>query len=182
MKILIFGMPRCGTSSLFNFLRYSLPKNYISSYEPFKKIIEPIWEDECIVKTVITDKLILKEGETIIEHSNRIINYFDKVIYIKRKSITDTITSMSDFHQPDLSKEDSKIVAEENINRWVKIFDEITIGKKVYYYEDIYTENPGEELLEMCDYLGIQLKQKLFDKIIHPINKEFDEKKEKSLI
>ena len=182
MKILIFGMPRSGTSSLFNFLKYSLPKNYISSYEPFKKIIEPIWGSNVIVKTVLTDKLIFKDGETMLEHSNRIISYFDKVIYIKRKSINNTITSMSDFHQPDLTKEVSKMVADENINRWMKIFDEVTIGKKVFYYEEIYTEKPSKELLTMCNYLDIEFKEKLFDGIIHPINKEFDEKKQKSII
>jgi hypothetical protein len=182
MKVLIFGMPRSGTSSLFNFLKYSLPKKYISSYEPFKKLINPIWGDDCIVKTVLTDKLIFKDGETMLEHSNRIINYFDKVIYIKRKSIENTITSMSDFHQPDLSKEESKIVAEENINRWIKIFDEVTKDKKVYYYEDIYVDKPNKELLKMCDYLEIEFKENLFNEIIHPTNKEFDEKKQKSLI
>jgi hypothetical protein len=89
---------------------------------------------------------------------------------------------MTDFYQPDLSKEVSKTVAEENINRWVKTFDEVTVGKKVYYYEEIYTEKPGEELITMCNYLDIELKEKLFDGIINPINKEFDEKKQKSLI
>ena len=36
MRILILGLPRSGTSSLYDFLRTSLPKNYECKYEPFK--------------------------------------------------------------------------------------------------------------------------------------------------
>jgi hypothetical protein len=58
----------------------------------------------------------------------------------------------------------------------------LTKDKKVYYYEDIYQDTPSLEFNEMCEYLGIEISKNLFDKIIHPINKEFDEKKEKSII
>jgi hypothetical protein len=181
MKVLIFGVPRSGTSSLFNFLVNSFPKKYKAIYEPFKTNTDIEFE-YCIVKTVLTDNLLLKDNETLIEHSNRIIKSFDKVIYIKRKNIENTIQSLSDFQRPDLSKEISDVVARKNIKDWTNVFDILTKDKKVYYYEDIYQDTPSLEFNEMCEYLGIEISKNLFDKIIHPINKEFDEKKEKSII
>jgi hypothetical protein len=134
------------------------------------------------VKTVLTDNLLFKNGETMFEHSKRIIGYFDKVIYIKRRNINETIKSMSDFQQPDLTKEVSDVVAKKNIESWNSVFDEITKDKKIFFYEDIYTDTPSEELIEICHYLNIDLKQTLFDMYIHTNNKEFNEKKIKTII
>jgi hypothetical protein len=181
MKILIFGIPRSGTSSLFNFLLKSLPKKYKGFYEPYQHNIY-VECDYCIVKTVLTDKLLLKDNENLLEHSNRIIKEFDKVICIKRKNIENTIKSLSDFQRPDLSKEVSDVVAKKNIEEWTTIFDSVTKNKRIFYYEDIYTEIPSNELLDMCNYLNIPLNISLFDKIIHFKNKEFDEKKQKTII
>jgi hypothetical protein len=181
MKVLIFGVPRSGTSSLFNFLVQSFPKKYEAFYEPYKNMID-IECNDCIVKTVLTDNLMFKDSENLLEHSNRIISYFDKVIYIKRKDIKNTIQSLSDFQRPDLSKEFSDIVAKKRIEEWTEIFDKITKNKKIFYYEDIYQKNPSSELFDMCDYLNISFNYFLFDKIMHSKNKEFDEKKEKSII
>lgn len=171
MKILIFGLPRCGTSSLFDFLVESLPKNYVVKYEPFKRVTDVEWGDDCIVKSVLTDEehdpIILKNGETLTEHSFRIIQEFDKVIYIKRKNIENVKKSFSNFHRLKNSKEQSNSIAETKINEWNLIFDEITLNKRVYYYEDIFLDYPSQEIIEMCDYLNITFNIDLFNKILH---------------
>ena len=182
MRILIFGIPRSGTSSLFKFLTKSLPKNYTISYEPYKRLLETPPLDNLLVKTVLTDEIILKNGETLLDHSKRIIEQFDKIIYIKRKNIHNTIKSFSDFQQPDLPKEISDIDSDEKIRRWTTIFNELTIGKKIYYYENIYTEKPSEEIIERCNYLNIDFNQNIFNKTLHLKNKEMDEKKIRTII
>ena len=186
MKILIFGLPRCGTSSLFDFLVESLPKNYVVKYEPFKRVTDVEWGDYCVVKTVLTDEehdpIILKNGETLTEHSFRIIQEFDKVIYIKRKNIQDVKKSFSDFHRLMNSEEQSNLIAETKINEWKLIFDEVTLNKRVYYYEDIFLDHPSNELIEICDYLGITFNIDLFNKILHIKNRYVPIKFDKSII
>lgn len=177
MRILIFGIPRSGTSSLFKFLTISLPKKYTISYEPYKRLLELPPLDNLLVKTVLTDEIILKEEETLLNHSKRIIKQFDKIIYIKRKNVDNTIKSFSDFQQPDLPKEISDIDSDEKIRRWTIIFDEITLGQKIYYYEDIYTEKPGKDIIELCDYLNIDFNLNKFNETLHLKNKEMNEKK-----
>lgn len=186
MKILIFGLPRCGTTSLHNFIIESLPKNYIVKYEPFKRVTDVNWGDDCIVKTVLTDEehdpIILKNGETLTEHSIRIINKFDKVIYLKRKNINDIKKSFSNFHRLKNSKEVSDIIAEVKIEEWNSIFDNVTLNKRVYYYEDIFLETPSRQIIEICDYLNITFNIDIFDKILHIKNRDEPKKLDKSLI
>lgn len=186
MKILIFGLPRCGTSSLFDFLVESFPNNYVVKYEPFKRVTEVEWGDNCIVKSVLTDEehdpIILKNGENLTNHSFRIIREFDKVIYIKRRNIENVKKSFSDFHRLMNSEEQSNSIADKKINEWNIIFDEVTVGKKVYYYEDIFLDYPSKEIIEMCNYLGITFNIDLFNKILHIKNRYISKKLNKSLI
>lgn len=157
MKVLIFGIPNSGTSSLFKFIVDSFPKHYISKYEPFKRTTEVEWGDDCIVKTVFSkepDPLLFKDGESLLEHSFRIIKEFDKVIYIKRKIN----------------------------NEWTSIFDLVAGNNKIYYYEDIFKDEPSESLYDLCEFLNIPLDIKLFDSYIHIKNKYIKQKKDKTII
>lgn len=157
MKVLIFGIPNSGTSSLFKFIVDSFPKHYISKYEPFKRTTEVEWGDDCIVKTVFSkepDPLLFKDGESLLEHSFRIIKEFDKVIYIKRK----------------INKE------------WTSIFDLVAGNNKIYYYEDIFKDGPSESLYDLCEFLNIPLDIKLFDSYIHIKNKYIKQKRDKTII
>jgi hypothetical protein len=186
MKILIFGLPRCGTTSLHNFIIESLPKNYNVKYEPFKRVTDVDFGENCIVKTVLTDEdhdpIILKNGETLLEHSFRIIKEFDKVIYLKRKNIDDIKNSFSNFHRLKNSKEVSDSIADIKINEWNEIFDNVSSGKIVYYYEDIFTDEPKSEILEICNYINITFNMDLFNKILHIKNREFVKKYNKTFI
>lgn len=162
MKVLIFGIPNSGTSSLYKFIVQSFPKHYISKYEPFKRTTEVEWGDDCIVKTVFSkepDPLLFKNNETLLEHSLRIVKEFDKVIYIKRKPTTDS-----------------------QLDEWNITFDLVAGNNKVYFYEDIFKDEPSESLYELCEYLNIELDMKLFDSYIHIKNKYIKQKKEKSVI
>ena len=186
MKILIFGLPRCGTTSLHNFIIESLPKNYNVKYEPFKRVTDVNFGENCIVKTVLTDEehdpIILKNGETLLEHSFRIIKEFDKVIYLKRKNIDNIKKSFSNFHRLKNSKEVSDLIAEVKINEWNEIFDNVTKDKKIYYYEDIFTHEPKIDILEICDYLNITFNVDLFNKILHIKNRDIVKKYNKTFI
>ena len=157
MKVLIFGIPNSGTSSLFKFIVDSFPKHYISKYEPFKRTTEVEWGDDCIVKTVFSkepDPLLFKDGESLLEHSFRIIKEFDKVIYIKRKIN----------------------------NEWTSIFDLVAGNNKIYYYEDIFKDEPSESLYDLCEFLNIPLDMKLFDSYIHIKNKYIKQKRDKTIL
>lgn len=157
MKVLIFGIPNSGTSSLFKFIVDSFPKHYISKYEPFKRTTEVEWGDDCIVKTVFSkepDPLLFKDGESLLEHSFRIIKEFDKVIYIKRKIN----------------------------NEWTSIFDLVAGNNKIYNYEDIFKDEPSESLYDLCEFLNIPLDMKLFDSYIHIKNKYIKQKRDKTIL
>jgi hypothetical protein len=126
-------------------------------YEPFKRTTEVEWGDDCIVKTVFSkepDPLLFKNGESLLEHSYRIIKEFDKVIYIKRKIN----------------------------NEWTSIFDSVAGNNKIYYYEDIFKDEPSESLYELCEYLNIPLDMTLFDSYIHIKNKYVKQKRIKTII
>ncbi len=162
MKILIFGIPNSGTSSLYNFIVDSYPKQYITKYEPFKRTTEVEWGDECIVKTVFSkepDPLLFKDGETLLEHSIRIVKQFDKVIYIRRKPTIET-----------------------QFDEWNIIFDLVVRDNKIYYYEDIFKDEPSQSFYELCEYLNIEMDIKLFDSYIHVKNKYIKQKREKTVI
>jgi hypothetical protein len=186
MRILIFGLPRCGTTSLHNFLIESLPKNYVVKYEPFKRVTDVNFGEDCIIKTVLTDEehdpIILKDGETLLTHSFRIIKEFDKVIYIKRKKVNNIKMSFSNFHRLKNSKEISNKIADVKINEWNEIFNIVSQNKKVYYYEDIFTDKPKIDIIEICNYLNIIFNIDLFNKILHIKNKDVVKKLDKSLI
>ncbi len=162
MKILIFGIPNSGTSSLYNFIVDSYPKHYITKYEPFKRTTEVEWGNDCIVKTVFSkepDPLLFKDGETLLEHSIRIVKQFDKVIYIRRKPTIET-----------------------QFDEWNIIFDLVVGDNKIYYYEDIFKDEPSQSFYELCEYLNIEMDIKLFDSYIHVKNKYIKQKREKTVI
>ena len=170
MKVLIFGIPKSGTSSLYKFLIDSFPKNYIAKYEPFKRTTEVEFGNDCIVKTVFSedhDPILLRDGETIIEHSFRIIGEFDKVIYLKRKDLAGVKKSLS---------------ADSRVDEWNDLFDLISAGKRVYYYEELFTEDPSDHIYEICEYLEVDFNLRNFNNHIHVKNKYVKQKNSKTLI
>ena len=84
MKILILGLPRSGTSSLYDFLRTSLPNNYECKYEPFKTEYIGNFNSNCLIKSVLTNEILLKKNQTLLEHTIELISNFYFVIFLKR--------------------------------------------------------------------------------------------------
>ena len=80
MKILIFGLPRCGTTSLFDFLTQYLLSSHVIKYEPYKTV-KYLDYPKMLVKTVLTEEILLFNGESLEEHSKRILKSYDKVSF-----------------------------------------------------------------------------------------------------
>lgn len=187
MKILIFGLPRCGTTSLFNFLMEYFPKNYIFKYEPYKKETF-FFEDNLLVKTVLSDKELLLNGENLEEHSIRIIKDYDKVIYLTRKNIENIKLSFYKMREKNFIEKNeinilpSKEYTDKQIDKWLKIFQSVSLSGKIYYYEDLFLEIPSNSFYDLLKYLDINYKKNLFDKYIHPKNKDKSIKMKKTLL
>lgn len=183
MRILIFGLPRCGTTSLLNFLIKSLPENYLWKNEPYHFTTETIHGDDIIIKTVLCNFIVLRENETLEQNSFKLIENFDKIIYIRRKNIDKIKKSFADMmyrrviKQREKNTKYSDCVEESNkfIDEWLDVFDNVTKGKKVYYYEDIYKDTPSDSLYQILEYLSIDLNLFAFEKHIHTKNKEVEE-------
>lgn len=185
MKICIIGLPRCGTTALFHFIKNHLPEDYISISEPWNKKRNVEFTDNCFYKLVINDTVVnqLKEGETIYDFTNEIIDSFDKIIFIKRKEVEGMVKSLTHqlLYRYD-TVSDRNVFASDYYEKWIPIFDEITKNKKVYYYEDIYQDKISNSILEICDYLNINLDEKIFSDIVHIKNRNPFNKPKTNLI
>ena len=171
MKILILGLPRSGTSSLYDFLRTSLPVNYECKYEPYKtEHIYPL-NPNCLIKSVLTNEILLKENQTLLQHTFKLISNFDFVIFLKR-DLNDIKVSFK--HMVDLNKKlwKNKIeYSEELMNRWNSDFNKVIEGNITYEYEKIYTNDISESLIDICKKVNIVANEKQFNQYIHPKNK-----------
>lgn len=183
MRILIFGLPRCGTTSLLNFLIKSLPDYYKWQNEPYQHQIETINGDNIIIKTVICNFILLRENETLIQNSFDLIKNFDKVIYIRRKNIENIKKSFADMiYKRELKYQGFNVLysdcekeSNDFIDEWLKIFDTVSENKRVYFYEDIYKNKPTDSLMEILSYLNLDLNKPAFMRHIHTKNKEPEE-------
>jgi hypothetical protein len=171
MRILILGLPRSGTSSLYDFLRTSLPKNYECKYEPFKTEYIENFKKDCLIKSVLTNEILLKEEQTLLNHTFELVSNFDFVIFLKR-DLNDIKTSFKNmvYLNKILWKNNIKY-SDELINSWHTDFSKIIDGKKIYEYSKIYTKHISEELLEICQKVNIEVDTNLFKKYIYPKNK-----------
>lgn len=171
MKILILGLPRSGTSSLYDFLRTSLSVNYECKYEPYKTEYIGHFNSNCLIKSVLTNEILLKENQTILDHTFELISNFDFVIFLKR-DLNDIKLSFK--HMVDLNKKlwKNKIEYNDNlVDKWYFDFNKIVENNVVYEYEKIYTNNISESLIDICKKVNIIINEELFNKYIHPKNK-----------
>lgn len=183
MRILIFGLPRCGTTSLLNFLIKSLPSEYKWQNEPYHFTTETLDGKDLIVKTVLCNFIALRENETLEENSFKLIEKYDKVIYIRRKNIDNIKKSFTDMifkrylktEREKIKYEDCTIESNDFINEWYDVFDKVTQNKKIYFYEDLYKDSPSDELFNLLSYLNLEFNNIAFLRHIHTSNKEKDE-------
>ena len=139
-----------------------------------------------LVKTVLSDKNILINNENLKEHSIRILKDYDKIVYIVRKN-TDNIkkslcklreydfVELRNMKQNNILRDSSlKEYTSKQVDEWLDIFYSVADSTQIYYYEEIYTENPSNQLYDLLSYLNIQYDDKLFQKYIHPKNRYKD--------
>lgn len=171
MKILILGLPRSGTSSLYDFLRKSLPTNYECEYEPFKTEYIGDFKSNCLIKSVLTNEILLKEDQTLLNHTLELVSNFDFVIYLRR-DLNDVKASFK--RMVDLNKKlwKNKIeYSDESINEWYSDFNKVIEGREVYEYENIYNNTISESLVDICKKANIDVDEKQYNQYIHPKNK-----------
>jgi len=171
MKILILGLPRSGTSSLYDFLRTSLPNNYECKYEPFKTEYIGNFNSNCLIKSVLTNEILLKKNQTLLEHTIELISNFDFVIFLKRdlNDIKISFKKMVNLNKNLWSNEIK--YDDELIDKWYFDFNKVIEGNDIYEYEKIYTESISENLIDICKKIGIVFNKDLFNNFIHPKNK-----------
>ena len=171
MKILILGLPRSGTSSLYDFLRTSLPVNYECKYEPYKTEYIGHFNSNCLIKSVLTNEILLKEEQTLLNHTIELVSNFDFVIFLKRdlNDIKVSFKRMVDLNQK-LWK--NKIeYSEELINGWYSDFNKVIEGNITYEYENIYIDTISKSLMDICKKINVVANKKQFNQYIHPKNK-----------
>jgi hypothetical protein len=171
MKILILGLPRSGTSSLYDFLRKSLPAKYQCKYEPFKTAHISQFNSNCLIKSVLTNEILLKENQTLLEHTIELVSNFDFVIFLKRDlfDIKVSFENMVNLNKK-LFKNEIEC-SNELIEEWYSVFNKVIEGKHVYEYEKIYTHEISESLVSICQKVNIITDEKRFNQYIHPKNK-----------
>ena len=171
MKILILGLPRSGTSSLYDFLRTSLPVNYECKYEPYKtECIGPL-NSNSLIKSVLTNEILLKENQTLLEHTIELISNFDFVIFLKR-DLNDIKVSFKNMVVLNQKLWKNKIqYSDELIDKWYFDFNKAIKDNVVYDYEKIYTNDINESIIDICKKVNIVVNEKLFNNYIHPKNK-----------
>jgi broad-specificity NMP kinase len=171
MKILILGLPRSGTSSLYDFLRTSLPANYECKYEPYKTEYIGHFNSNCLIKSVLTNEILLKEEQTILDHTIELISNFDFVIFLKRdlNHIKVSFKRMVDLNEKFWK---NKIeYDDELIDKWYFDFNKVIDGNITYEYEKIYTNDISESLIDICKKVNIVANEKQFNQYIHPKNR-----------
>ena len=171
MKILILGLPRSGTSSLYDFLRTSLPVNYECKYEPYKTEYIGDFRSNCLIKSVLTNEILLKEDQTLLNHTLELVSNFDFVIYLKRdlNDVKASFKRMVDLNEK-LWK--NKIeYSDELMNEWYSDFNKVIEGRKVYEYRDIYINTIGGSLVDICKKANVIVDEKQYNQYIHPKNK-----------
>ena len=183
MKIAIIGLPRSGTTSLYFFIKDLLPKYYLCDNEPWSKTKDVEITENCFYKTLISDNLHLNKNESLTEYGIRMINTFNKIIFLRRKDANEMKKSLADMLVRRYKEyEYCKNLAEKYLDEWIPIFNTLTENKKIYYYEDLYTNNISKDLLDICKYLEIDFDEKIYNKWIHIKNKQIEEKVNRTLL
>lgn len=186
MKICIIGLPRCGTTALYFFIRNHLSQEYTCENEPWNTKRNVEFTDNCFFKLVINDTVVnqLNDDETIFDFTYDIIDKFDKVVFIKRKEKDGMVKSLAHQLIYRYKNYDYRMkFAEEYYDKWIPIFDEITKNKKVYYYEDLYTDEINQNVIDICNYIGLNFNSDIWKMYMDKKNRQpYEDKKNNKLI
>lgn len=157
MKILIVGIPRSGTTSVYNSIK-SQYSELPSFYEPWfwrknEEIDIDSYED-LLIKTLIYQKpnTILKRGYQLIDcldFYREIVPKFDKVILLSRRNLNEAAVSydyafksknwQTEYSTDSLPKQWTIHMYEVISNRIEVLGNEFNL--KVWYYEDLFNAN-----------------------------------------
>lgn len=171
---------------------YFLQEKYTCIYEPFnrewrnkvglKKYDLDFFEDKknIFIKTFVSEAAI---PESLTNNSasywSWFFNYFDKVILLDRKNKdlqSESLTylrnkdnnrkSWQDKQYYDLTKITKKqleYVKEELLEESKIIHSHIDKGYPIFYFEDIFVKKDKTKILEMFEYIDIELNEKLYN-------------------
>jgi hypothetical protein len=157
VKILIVGIPRSGTTSVYNSIK-SQYSELPSFYEPWfwrknEEIDIDSYED-LLIKTLIYQKpnTILKRGYQLIDcldFYREIVPKFDKVILLSRRNLNEAAVSydyafksknwQTEYSTDSLPKQWTIHMYEVISNRIEVLGNEFNL--KVWYYEDLFNAN-----------------------------------------
>lgn len=170
-SILILAVPRTGSTSLLN----SFHKNFELFDEPVnlfmrkdfstKQFFELIKKKNIVVKTM-TDHKPFDFEEDSLTFNLKIIPYFDYVILLDRKDCNEQENSYQRIIDSALTHKEVEFKRKSNLIRFMYyqkyLLREISEKSdlKIYYYEDIYYNNPKiifEELNINLDYIDFNL-------------------------
>lgn len=181
MKIALVYTPRCGSTSLFEYFK-ELKPNYICYKEP--------WFSALNNGNIIDYDKIISEDNVFIKSSYRhlivpiekIINDFDKVVFLSRKDKKEMIESLINVNYgcnfSDRSKKKYWIdhIDEKKIEEGIQVYDiidkelsnfSIKYGNKMFYYEDLYYN----DFTPMLKELELDLVQPQFDNLLNCKNR-----------
>lgn len=186
MKIQIFGLPRSGTTSLYEALRDNInyafgifePINPLSSYkvithEKAQKHLSII--NEC--KVNIIEKNVITEFNDVLNF-NFYTNYlknFDKIIFLSRKNIKDHAKSVKIATVTDTWFDPYKDIDIEyddyipNIILQNQFLEKLSNHFKlpIFYYEDLYS-NDAKYINPLLKFINIKIDRP--DQFLHKID------------
>lgn len=174
MKILVIGVPRTGTFSLFKYISESLSDDYLSIDNPYRYNHDFQKSENMVVRITIDNNILLKKNESLESKCFDIIKDYDKIIFLMRSNNTNLKNSFANFLASIYKSNDIEeflIKADRLIDEWSKVFYKISNNSKIYTYEEIFNITPTVFFLEMISYLNLHFNPVAFLEYIHPENK-----------
>lgn len=186
MKILILGVPRSGTTSMFKSFQNEF-KDWTSISEPWVIIndtnkVDIDSHENLLIKTQIYQQpnlsiRIKEEGIRnyqwidAFDFYKSIIPKFDKVILLNRKNSEDAAISYSYSFGTHIWQQSYKPVIHQlqDVPLRIGMYGVLNkrmerirkeFGLKIWYYEDLYHENNSETILSFIDDLNIPIRDK----------------------
>lgn len=185
MKIALIYTPRCGSTSLFHYFR-ELKKEYRCINEPwFEWMIQNVHKAENKYEDLIKEEtLFIKSAyRTLPVPIERIINDFDKVIFLLRKNTREQAESgaLVELEEGYLNTSTRKywtdLITEDELKRYKDRFiflngiltdASIKYKKPLFYYEDLYYN----DFTPIFKELGLTHDEVMYKKYLDP-NKKY---------
>lgn len=194
MKILIIGLPRCGTTALAkglsescNLKKFLEPWNISKHYTTFPYPYD--FGENCIVKTLIEQIPVEVKDLNFLEYYNRLSNDFDKIILLGRKNLEDVTISYTyqlieernnsnripqDWQKPYIPDIEEKELKWNRpiINKKNELLGKLSkdLQVPITWYEDLFSGNP-KYVNSFLDNLDIDIDRNKLYLFLDPKNK-----------